>query len=139
MADNTSTHTRSAVLAASAALGVASQIPAHASAAVSSSQFNIDRHSGLWTVTFSNPPINMFVPETIVELRTLMTELEADPSVKVVVFQSANPDFFIAHFDVFKAAARPEVLGPLARLCAAPLVHVRRKHRQDSWPHARHR
>ena len=40
-----------------------------------------------------------------------MTDLEADPSVKVVVFQSANPDFFIAHLDVSKAAERPEVLG----------------------------
>jgi enoyl-CoA hydratase/carnithine racemase len=40
-----------------------------------------------------------------------MTDLEADPSVKVVVFQSANPDFYIAHIDVAKAAERPEVLG----------------------------
>jgi len=40
-----------------------------------------------------------------------LTELEADPSVKVVVFQSANPDFFIAHLDVAEAAERPEVLG----------------------------
>ena len=40
-----------------------------------------------------------------------MTDLEADPSVKVVVFQSANPDFFIAHLDVGKAAERPETLG----------------------------
>ena len=33
------------------------------------SQFNIDRtYPGLWTITFSNPPINMFVPTTIVEL-----------------------------------------------------------------------
>ena len=29
-----------------------------------------------------------------------MTGLEADPSVKVVVFQSANPEFFVAHLDV---------------------------------------
>ena len=37
------------------------------------SQFNIDRtYPGLWTITFSNPPINMFVPTTIVELGTLM-------------------------------------------------------------------
>jgi enoyl-CoA hydratase/carnithine racemase len=57
-------------------------------------QFNTDRtHPGRWTITFSNPPINMFVPTTIVELGALMTDLEADPSVKVVVFQSANPDF----------------------------------------------
>ena len=40
-----------------------------------------------------------------------MTDLEADPSVKVVVFQSANPDFFVAHLDVAKAAERPEALG----------------------------
>jgi enoyl-CoA hydratase/carnithine racemase len=76
------------------------------------SQFNIDRtHPGRWTITFSNPPINMFLPTTIVELGALMTDLEADPSVKVVVFQSANPDFYIAHLDVAKAAERPEVLG----------------------------
>jgi hypothetical protein len=55
------------------------------------SQFNTDRtDSGRWTVTFSNPPINMFVPTTVVELGAIMTALEADPSVKVVVFQSAN-------------------------------------------------
>jgi enoyl-CoA hydratase/carnithine racemase len=104
------------------------------------SHFNIDRtHPARWTITFSNPPINMFVPTTIVELGALMTDLEAVPSVKVVVFQSANPDFFIAHLDVAQAAERPEMLATLARLCAAPLVHASREHRQDSRPHARRR
>jgi hypothetical protein len=57
------------------------------------SQFNTDRtYPGRWTITFNNPPINMFVPSTIVELGALMTELEADRSVKVVVFQSALDD-----------------------------------------------
>src|SRR5215831_15677616 len=93
------------------------------------SQFNIDRTSpGKWTVTFSNPPINMFVPATIVELRALMTDLETDPSVKVVVFQSANPEFFIAHLDVAKAAERPEVLDLwrdiVLRLSSAPVVSI---------------
>src|SRR5579863_6790020 len=74
-------------------------------------QFNIDRtYPGCWTITFSNPPINMFVPETIVELGGIMTELEGDPSLKVVVFQSANPEFFIAHLDVAKAVEKPGVL-----------------------------
>ena len=92
-------------------------------------QLTID-HSrpGLWTITFSNPPINMFVPTTIVELGALMTDLEADPSVKVVVFQSANPDFFIAHLDVSKAAERPEVLGLwrdfVLRLSSTPVVSI---------------
>ena len=76
-----------------------------------SSQFNTDRTCpGRWTITFGNPPINMFVPSMIVELGALMTGLEADRSVKVVVFQSANPEFFVAHLDVAKAAERPGVL-----------------------------
>ena len=92
-------------------------------------QLSIARESAsLWRVTFNNPPINMFVPTTIVELGALMTDLEADPAVKVVVFQSANPDFFIAHLDVAKAAERPEVLGLwrdfVLRLSSAPVVSL---------------
>ncbi len=92
-------------------------------------QFNTDRtYPGRWTITFSNPPINMFVPETIVELGALMTELETDSSAKVVVFQSANPDFFVAHLDVAKAAERPEALGLwrefVLRLASAPVVSL---------------
>jgi enoyl-CoA hydratase/carnithine racemase len=83
---------------------------------------------GLRTVTFSNPPINMFVPTTIDELRALMTDLEADPAAKVVVFQSANPDFFIAHLDVAKAAERPQVLDLwrdfVLRLSSTPVVSI---------------
>src|ERR1700726_3542566 len=93
------------------------------------SQFNTDRTCpGLWITPFSNPPINIFVPTTIVELEVLMTDLEADPSVKVVVFQSANPDFFIAHLDVGKAAERPDVLGLwrdfVLRLSSTPVVSI---------------
>jgi enoyl-CoA hydratase/carnithine racemase len=83
---------------------------------------------GLWVVTFTNPPINMFVPATIDQLRALMTDLEADPSAKVVVFQSANPDFFIAHLDVAKAAERPDVLDLwrdfVLRLSSTPVVSI---------------
>jgi enoyl-CoA hydratase/carnithine racemase len=93
------------------------------------SQFNIDRtHSGRWTITFNNPPINMCVPATIDELRALMAELEADASVKVVVFESANPEFFVAHLDVSKAVERPGVLDLwrdfVLRLSSAPLVSI---------------
>ncbi len=92
-------------------------------------QFKIDRaHPGRWMVTFSNPPINMFVPTTIVELGALMTDLEADTSVKVVVFESADPDFFIAHLDVARAAERPGVLDLwrdfVLRLSSAPVVSL---------------
>jgi enoyl-CoA hydratase/carnithine racemase len=68
---------------------------ANATYEVKASQFNIDHtYPGRWTITFNNPPINMFVPSTIVELGALITDLDADTSVKVVVFQWANPDFF---------------------------------------------
>jgi len=57
-----------------------------------------------------------------------MTGLEVDPSARVVVFQSANPDFFIAHLDVSKAVERPEVLGLwrdfVLRLSSAPVVSI---------------
>jgi enoyl-CoA hydratase/carnithine racemase len=93
------------------------------------SQFNVDRtYPGQWTITFNNPPINIFVPSTIVELGVLMTDLEADPSLKVVVFQSANPDFYIAHLDVAKAAERPEALALwrefVLHLSSAPIVSI---------------
>jgi enoyl-CoA hydratase/carnithine racemase len=92
-------------------------------------QFNIDRtRPGQWTITFNNPPINMFVPATIDELAKLMTDIEADPSLKVVVFQSADPDFFVAHLDVAKAAERPAVLGVwrdvVLRLSSTPVVSI---------------
>ncbi len=93
------------------------------------SQFNIDHtYPGCWTITFSNPPINMFVPETIVELGVIMTELEEDASLKVVVFQSANPEFFTAHLDVAKAVEKPGVLDLwrnfVLRLSSAPAVSI---------------
>jgi enoyl-CoA hydratase/carnithine racemase len=92
-------------------------------------QFNTDRtHPGRWTITFNNPPINMFVPDTLRELEALLTDIEADPSLKVVVFQSANPEFFIAHLDVAKAVKRPEVLGLwrdfVLRLSSTPVVSI---------------
>ena len=92
-------------------------------------QLSIDRsRPGIWTVSFSNPPINVFVPTTIDELGALMSDLEADSSVKAVVFQSANPDFFIAHLDVSKAAERPGVLDLwrdfVLRLSSSPVVSI---------------
>ena len=85
-------------------------------------------YPGCWTITFSNPPINMFVPETIVELGAIMTEIEGDPSLKVVVFQSANPEFFTAHLDVAKAVEKPGVLDLwrefVLRLSSAPVVSI---------------
>jgi enoyl-CoA hydratase/carnithine racemase len=55
---------------------------------------------GLATVTIDHPPINLFDLPLIGEMDRVGRELEADAGVRVVVLQSANPDFFIAHADV---------------------------------------
>ncbi len=54
----------------------------------------------LAVVTINNPPINIITPPLYAELAALVGELKADPELTVVVFKSADPDFFLAHFDV---------------------------------------
>ncbi len=60
----------------------------------------VDNIDGVLTVTINNPPVNVMTPQLFAELAALTSEAEQDGSVRVVVFQSADPDFFIAHFDV---------------------------------------
>jgi enoyl-CoA hydratase/carnithine racemase len=97
-------------------------------------QFTIERPgTGVWTATFSNPPFNLLDPATITELQALVSEIETDDSVKVLVFQAADPDFFIAHFDTSKAGAMSNTPGPtgympwvdlVLRLSSAPVISI---------------
>lgn len=57
-----------------------------------------------WRVTIDNPPINLFDPEMGEELSSLVTELEDNEEIKIVVFDSANPEFFISHVDLIRSA-----------------------------------
>ncbi|MFJ2759378.1 enoyl-CoA hydratase/isomerase family protein [Nocardioides sp. NPDC087217] len=52
------------------------------------------------TITFSNPPVNVVTAETALRLHEIVTGLENDPDVQVVVFKSDVPDFFLNHFDL---------------------------------------
>jgi enoyl-CoA hydratase/carnithine racemase len=64
------------------------------------SQVRLDRRSpGYWRVTFDNPPLNIFGPETIPQLDEVITALESDEHVKVVVFDSAVDGFFLTHYN----------------------------------------
>ena len=56
--------------------------------------------NGVATVSIDNPPINLFDMPLIEEMIRLGVELKADDEVRVIVFESANPEFFIAHVDV---------------------------------------
>jgi enoyl-CoA hydratase/carnithine racemase len=60
----------------------------------------IRRDAGVARVTIDHPPINLFDAALMRDLMRAGTALEADPDVRVVVLDSANPDFFIAHADV---------------------------------------
>ena len=52
---------------------------------------------GHWRVTLNHPPINTVDEQMYDELFDLVDAMDADPSLKVVTFESANPDFFLAH------------------------------------------
>lgn len=82
---------------------------------------------GIATVTIDNGPINLFDIVLFPEMARLAEELAADDEVRAVVLQSANPNFFIAHFDVSLilsiptgAASEPAaVLNSFYRMCEA--------------------
>src|SRR5438094_10410935 len=58
----------------------------------------IEETSAYWRVLFENPPFNI-VDATIFEgLQDLLARMDASPSLRVVVFESANSDFYLAHF-----------------------------------------
>src|SRR6059036_1178885 len=60
----------------------------------------IEETSAYWKVLFDYPPFNI-VDATIFEgLQDLLARMDASPSLRVVVFESANPEFYLAHFDL---------------------------------------
>ncbi|MEU5712939.1 MULTISPECIES: enoyl-CoA hydratase/isomerase family protein [Streptomyces] len=88
----------------------------------------------VWRITFDHPPLNLIDRHTISELTALVEELEQDPDVRVVVFDSAVPDFFLAHYDVDAPPPQsPPPAGPtglppwldvLARIAEGPFVSI---------------
>ncbi|MGA5463385.1 enoyl-CoA hydratase/isomerase family protein [Mycobacterium sp. NPDC050041] len=93
------------------------------------------RSPAYWRVTFDNPPLNIFGPETLPQLDAVVTALEDDDDVKVVVFDSAVDGFFLTHYN-FLADLEESTRYPagstglqalpdmLARLSRAPVVSI---------------
>src|SRR5271169_660463 len=88
-----------------------------------------------WRVTFDHPPLNIFGPETIPKLNEIITGLETDEEVKVVVFDSAVDGFFITHYDFLAPLEESLSIPPgptglqalpdmLVRLSRAPVVSI---------------
>ncbi|MFM7686490.1 MAG: enoyl-CoA hydratase/isomerase family protein, partial [Actinomycetota bacterium] len=80
---------------------------------------------GVATVTIDNPPINLFDLGLYIGMTRMAQQLADDPDVRVVVLRSANPEFFIAHFDVTLIqhlptdAGTPESLNDFHAMCEA--------------------
>ena len=86
-------------------------------------------------MTFDHPPINTITATTVAELSDLVGLIEQDPDLNVVVFDSANRDFYLAHYDLENDPGRTEALGVgptglsawidvLVRLARAPVVSI---------------
>jgi enoyl-CoA hydratase/carnithine racemase len=94
------------------------------------------RRSGTyWRVTFDLPPLNIFGPANIPQLEEVVSALETDDRVKVVVFESAVDGYFLTHYDFLakledstKYPPGPTGLQPLpdifARISRAPVVSI---------------
>jgi enoyl-CoA hydratase/carnithine racemase len=99
-------------------------------------RLRIDRRSpGYCRVTFDHPPINTVTATTVLELTELVGLIEEDADLNVVVFDSVNPDFYLADFDTEHAPGRTAALPPtatgtnawrelLARLSRAPVLSI---------------
>jgi len=93
------------------------------------------RSPAYWRVTFNHPPLNIFGPDAIPQLNEIITALETDAHVKVVVFDSAIQGFFLTHYDFLakledttRLPPGPTGLQPLpdmlVRLSRAPVASI---------------
>jgi enoyl-CoA hydratase/carnithine racemase len=92
-----------------------------------------------WQVTFNNPPLNIVGPAEVRELVKILDQIETDPMVKVVVFNSSVPDYFMAHYDLLKPLKDstdmeagptgmhpvPDFMVRLSRIKAVTIVSIR--------------
>jgi enoyl-CoA hydratase/carnithine racemase len=88
-----------------------------------------------WRVTFDIPPVNIFGPKQLLELNEIITAIENDEELKVVVFDSAVDGFFITHYDFITPLEESAKIPPgptglqalpdmLVRLSRAPVVSI---------------
>jgi enoyl-CoA hydratase/carnithine racemase len=99
-------------------------------------QFKVDRRSpSHCRVTFDHPPANTLTATTVAELSELVGLIDQDRDLNVVVFDSANPDFYLtgAEADNDPGPTGALGIGPIAadawretliRLSRAPVLSI---------------
>lgn len=86
-----------------------------------------------WRATFNSPPLNLWAAEQYEAFGNLLTDLENDKEVRVIVFDSAAEGYFIAHFDLEKGPTIPKttalkwpfMVRRLAKLSVVSIAEVR--------------
>src|ERR1700722_20817710 len=88
-----------------------------------------------WRVTFDLPPVNIFGPMETLQLGEIITAIERDQQVNVVVFDSAVEGFFLTHYDFLAPLEETAKIPPgptglqalpdmLAHLSRVPVVSI---------------
>lgn len=81
------------------------------------STLHLTVHAGIAEIVLDNPPVNVISAVMMRELTETLSGLRDDPAVRVIVFSSANPEYFLAHVDM-RIAEDLDILQGLA--VAAP-------------------
>src|ERR1700694_4055266 len=94
----------------------------------------IEETSAYWRVLFDYPPFNILDATIFEGLQDLVARMGSSPSLRVVVFESANPEFYLAHFDltgkignITTAVGRsglPILTDTFVRLTTSPVVSM---------------
>jgi enoyl-CoA hydratase/carnithine racemase len=94
----------------------------------------IEETPSYWRVVFDYPPFNIMDATIFEGLQDLLARMDSSPGLRVVVFESANPEFYLAHFDltgklgnIMTAVGRsglPILIDTFVRLTTSPVVSI---------------
>src|ERR1700736_5850370 len=94
----------------------------------------VEESPAFWRVVFDHPPFNVIDASIFEGLQDLLGRMDASPDLRIVVFESAIPDFYLAHFDltgnignIFSAAGPsglPILMDTFVRLTKSPVVSI---------------
>ena len=94
----------------------------------------VEETPAYWRVLFDSPPFNIVDATIFTGLQDLLARMDASPGLRVVAFESANPEFYLAHFDLtgktgnittaVGVSGLPILLDTFVRLTKSPVVSI---------------
>src|SRR2546426_12374747 len=94
----------------------------------------IEESPGYWRVVFDYPPFNVVDADVFRALQDLIVRMDNSQSLRVVVFESAIPDFYLAHFDLtgklgnvmsgVGPSGLPILIDTFVRITKSPVVSI---------------